>query len=67
MNKVKCSKCGKSITCRKEKPRGDDLPYRWTYFYIETGGEHDSASIHYKSEHYLCPKCSDDVLIIYQK
>lgn len=51
--KIICQMCGAETKLINEK----HLPYRWSDVHRKTKDVHDSASIHYESDMYLCPDC----------
>ena len=46
----KCKLC-------KDVKNGESLPYGWSSVHEEASGVHDSASVTFDYDYYLCRKC----------
>jgi len=55
---IKCHRCPE----KGELLRGQHLPYRWTEIHRITADVNDSSCTYNKSEFYLCPECTADVV-----
>lgn len=55
---IKCSMC----SAKSELINDKHLPYRWSEVHRETADCHDSESVSWKSDFYLCPDCIGVVL-----